>query len=181
MSQQIRQISIGDAARLLLYMVGELFNDKSLLALTELCGINFKSERELAMALWEWICFGVYAITEGVRNNLGNDFEAGRAVANEVRSNFRACMEQAGLHSVEIAIEEAEVIRRFDLYESIGQASEVERIGFAAAAFVLGLELPPGEYPKSFEAYEFGIGANKGYIGALEAVNRFFGDCRVTA
>ncbi|HTV59861.1 MAG TPA: hypothetical protein VMJ93_13410 [Verrucomicrobiae bacterium] len=133
--------------------------------------------RDGERAWLEWMYFGLFVFVDGIQDNfpVSSNVGVGVAIARELLSQFQfhATKVMPSLTTIQQEIDE-----RIKRYETAG-AEHYERIGFAAAAAVLGLEAAPGTVPQSLEAFEFSIGANKFHIGALKAVNDFFKEYRI--
>jgi hypothetical protein len=181
MSQQRKQVSAKDAAKVLLLMHSGFFSDKSFLEMTDLCRIGFPNEEERVKALWEWLCFGLYVIVEGIQDNNRSSETIGMATAHELFSEFFSHLMRAGLESAELAVREGEIRQRFDQYNAVVRTGALERVGFAVAALVLGIGVSPGKIPEAVEAYELGICVNQTHIACLKVVNEFFGEYSVIA
>lgn len=181
MSLQRKQVSIKDAAAALLLMHGGLFSDKELLRVAKLCQITFKSEHEHARALWEWFSFGLYVIVEGIQDNTRGGETTGLAIAHQLFSECFFHLKQAGLETEELTTKENEIKQTFDRYNAIVRTGKPERVGMSAAASILGIDVSPGNIPKSFDAYELGICVNQSYIACLKLVSNFFGDHAIVA
>lgn len=155
-------------------MHAELFGDKRFLEVTELCQIRFGSDAVRARALWEWLYFGLYVIVEGIRGSTAGNHQIGQAISSEVCARFHVGLRNAGLGDMDLRSKKAEITLRFDCYDSVVRAGQFERLGFAVASAVLGLDLTPGTAPPTFDAYELSIAANQSYLGGLKAVNELF-------
>jgi hypothetical protein len=175
-SPQKRQVSIKEAATLLLLMHGSFFSDKELLTATKLCQITFKSDEEHARALWEWFYFGLYVIVEGIQDNNRGSEDVGMAIARQLFSDCFFHLKQSGLETTELAAKESEIHQRFDRYNAVVRTGKLERVGLTAAASVLGVDLSPGNIPETPEAFELGICVNQTYTACLKLVNEFFGE-----
>jgi hypothetical protein len=175
-SPQKKQMSIKDAATLLLLMHGSFFSDKELLTATKLCQITFKSDEEHARALWEWFYFGLHVIVEGIQDNNRGSEDVGMAIARQLLSECFFHLNQSGLETTELAARESEIHQRLDRYNAVVRTGKLERVGLTAAASVLGVDVSPGNIPKTIEAYEFGICVNQSHSACLKLVNEFFGE-----
>jgi hypothetical protein len=179
MPQPKKPVSIKDAAISLLLMHAELFGEKSLSGMTELCKITFKTESEFSRALWEWLYFGLYVFVEGTQNNFpqSDDVGIGVRVARVFLQEFEGHLLQAGLEHTALTVKQREIDDRIKRYEAVATSDRPEQVGFAVAGSVLGLNISSGKVPASIEAYEFSILANQAYIAALKVVNDFFQGC----
>jgi hypothetical protein len=174
-----QQISIKEAATLLLLMHGKLFGKESLESLASNCQIQFTNEADLARGFWEWFYFGLYAVVDGIQNNFRSNQALGKEIAQELFAEVRFHLEEAGLSASELATKQRDIRKRLEQFDSVANTGQFEKIGFVASSLVLGKDTANGQYPKSYDAFEFGIGANEYFVGCLKAINELFENNRV--
>jgi len=169
------KLSHKDVATALLLLHGRIFSDESLVGITKLCEIHFINESDHATAMWEWFYFGLYTVVQGAWNNLRGKPEIGKAVVREIFSELRSHLLNAGITAKELDVKLVEIKERFTQFDAIFATGEYERMGHCAAAFVLGLKLAPAEkFPRTPEAFAFGLAASQSYLGTLKAANELF-------
>jgi hypothetical protein len=171
-------LSPKDVATLLLLLHGQIFCDESLNRITKSYEIPFANEHARAKAMSEWFYFGLHAVVRGVQNNLGDKPEEGKAIVREVFSELYFHLIKVEVTPAELDEKLFEIKERLTQFDAIFASGEYQRVGHAAAAFVLDLKIPPGQFPLTPKAFGFSLAANESYIGTLKAVNELFDSIR---